>query len=207
KVPNIRHLKPFGCQVTILTTSDHLGKFKGKANDGFLVGMLLIGLGQEWYFDLDYLTDSLGYTRFTTNPPAGTQDTNIIAEELARLQREEYEAHSAAAKHGFEFFVDTAALLPQTEVEILRNLVPATVPVDGASGVPAGSVPANSVPAGGVLAGSIVFDEFGDPTASASVPIVLTNAPAATSPLPPDHSLGSYEHTTRFPSPSDLGNH
>nr|GEW23321.1 putative ribonuclease H-like domain-containing protein [Tanacetum cinerariifolium] len=38
KVPNISHLKPFGCQVTILNTSDHLGKFKGKANEGFLVG-------------------------------------------------------------------------------------------------------------------------------------------------------------------------
>nr|GFA61867.1 hypothetical protein [Tanacetum cinerariifolium] len=36
KIPNIRHLKPFGCQVTILNTSDHLGKFEGKANDGFL---------------------------------------------------------------------------------------------------------------------------------------------------------------------------
>ncbi|GJW24642.1 retrovirus-related pol polyprotein from transposon TNT 1-94, partial [Tanacetum coccineum] len=29
------------------------------------------GLGHEWYFDLDYLTDSLGYTRFKTNQPAG----------------------------------------------------------------------------------------------------------------------------------------
>nr|GEZ08635.1 hypothetical protein [Tanacetum cinerariifolium] len=38
KAPNISHLKPFGCQVTILNTSDHLGKFKGKANKGFLVG-------------------------------------------------------------------------------------------------------------------------------------------------------------------------
>nr|GFA04186.1 ribonuclease H-like domain-containing protein [Tanacetum cinerariifolium] len=38
KVPNIRHLKPFGCLVTILNTSDHLGKFKGKANYDFLVG-------------------------------------------------------------------------------------------------------------------------------------------------------------------------
>nr|GEV84246.1 hypothetical protein [Tanacetum cinerariifolium] len=39
KVPNICHLKPFGCQVTILNTSDHLGKFEGKANEGFLVGV------------------------------------------------------------------------------------------------------------------------------------------------------------------------
>ncbi|GJZ77785.1 putative ribonuclease H-like domain-containing protein [Tanacetum coccineum] len=38
KVPNISHLKPFGCHVTILNTSDHLGKFEGKANEGFLVG-------------------------------------------------------------------------------------------------------------------------------------------------------------------------
>nr|GEV00202.1 ribonuclease H-like domain-containing protein [Tanacetum cinerariifolium] len=169
-VPNIRHLKPFGCQVTILNTSDQLGKFEGKANDGFLVGYAAHSLGQEWYFDLDYLTDSLGYTRFKTNPPAGTHDTNILAdtqaddsdsecdeqffrapmennldyaEELARLQRQEYEAHSAVAKHGFEFSVDTAALLPQADIEIRRNLVPA-------AGEPTGSI----VPTGGVLAGS-----------------------------------------------------
>nr|GFC94035.1 hypothetical protein [Tanacetum cinerariifolium] len=45
------------------------------------------------------------------------------AEELARLQRQEYEAHSVAAKHGFEFFVDSAALFPQANIEIRRNLV------------------------------------------------------------------------------------
>ncbi|GKB94490.1 putative ribonuclease H-like domain-containing protein, partial [Tanacetum coccineum] len=33
KVPNISHLKPFGCLVTILNTSDHLGKFEGKADE------------------------------------------------------------------------------------------------------------------------------------------------------------------------------
>ncbi|GKF25117.1 hypothetical protein Tco_0081011, partial [Tanacetum coccineum] len=37
KVPNISHLKPFGCLVTILNTSDHLGKFKGKADEGFII--------------------------------------------------------------------------------------------------------------------------------------------------------------------------
>ncbi|GJW23591.1 putative ribonuclease H-like domain-containing protein [Tanacetum coccineum] len=39
KVPQISHLKPFGCQVTILNTSDYLGKFEGKADDGYLVGL------------------------------------------------------------------------------------------------------------------------------------------------------------------------
>nr|GFA76166.1 putative ribonuclease H-like domain-containing protein [Tanacetum cinerariifolium] len=236
KIPNIRHLKPFGCQVTILNTSDHLGKFEGKANDGFLIGYAahikayrvynlsskkveetfnlryledkpnVQGLGQEWYFDVDYLTDSLGYTCFKTITPAGTDDTNILAgiqtddsdsecdeqvilvpsfpsnsfsgptiqdvstqmennldytEELARLQRQEYEDHSAAAKYGFEFFVDTAALLPQANIEIRRNLVPAAGDPAGGivptGGVPAGSDPAGSiVSTGGVLAGSSV---------------------------------------------------
>nr|GFB22301.1 hypothetical protein [Tanacetum cinerariifolium] len=76
-----------------------------------------------------------------------------------------------------------------------------------ARGVPVGSVPASSVPTGEVLAGNIVFAGFGDPAASASVLAVLTTAPAATSPLPHGHSLSSCKHTTRFPSPFDLGNH
>nr|GEU40077.1 reverse transcriptase domain-containing protein [Tanacetum cinerariifolium] len=36
--PYIDFMKPFGCPVTILNTLDHLGKFEGKANEGFLVG-------------------------------------------------------------------------------------------------------------------------------------------------------------------------
>nr|GFD12832.1 hypothetical protein [Tanacetum cinerariifolium] len=75
-------------------------------------------------------------------------------------------------------------LLPQAEIEIHRNLIPAAgdpagsivspggVPAGSvpASGVPAGSVSVSSVPAGGVLAGSIASAGFGDPAASASVP-------------------------------------
>nr|GEY11454.1 hypothetical protein [Tanacetum cinerariifolium] len=291
KLPTMFWTEAVSTALTILNTSDHLEKFKGKANDGFLVGYAAHRSVQEWYFDLDYLTDSLGYTRFKTNPPACTHDTNIIAgtqaddsksecdeqvilvpsfpsnsfsghmvhdvsaliennldyaEELARLQRKEYEAHSAAAKHGFEFSVDTTVLLHQAAIEARRNLVLAAgdpagsivstggvpagsvsasgvpagslhassvstsgVPAGSvlASGVLAGSLPASSVHAGGVIAGSIDSAEFGVPAASKSVPAVFTNDPAATSPLPPGHSLGSCEHTLRFPSPSDLGNH
>nr|GEV13880.1 ribonuclease H-like domain-containing protein [Tanacetum cinerariifolium] len=36
--PNLKFMKPFGCPVTILNTIDHLGKFDGKADEGFLVG-------------------------------------------------------------------------------------------------------------------------------------------------------------------------
>nr|GFB09225.1 ribonuclease H-like domain-containing protein [Tanacetum cinerariifolium] len=36
--PNLEFMRPFGCHVTILNTLDHLGKFDGKADEGFLVG-------------------------------------------------------------------------------------------------------------------------------------------------------------------------
>nr|GEZ21091.1 putative ribonuclease H-like domain-containing protein [Tanacetum cinerariifolium] len=237
KVPNIRHLKPFGCQVTILNTSDHLGKFEGKANDGFLVGYVahskayrvynlsskkveetlnlryledkpnVQGLGQEWYFDLDYLTNSLG--THDTNILAGTQADDsececdeqvILVPSFPSKSFSGPTAHdvSAPMENNLDYAAELARLQP--EIKIRRNLVPAAgdpagsvvstggVPAGGvpASGVPAGSVPASSVPAGGVLAGSIVSAEFGDLAARASVPAVFTNAPAATSPLPPD---------------------
>ncbi|GJS43683.1 putative ribonuclease H-like domain-containing protein [Tanacetum coccineum] len=233
KVPQIGHLKPFGCQVTILNTSDYLGKFEGKADEGYLVGYAPNskayrvynlstkrveetlnlrfledkpnnqGIGHEWYFDLDYLTDSLGYTRFKTNKPAGTQETNInagtqdtdsdsevdeqvivvpsfpsnsfagpsssngpsvmernadYAEELAKLQRQEYEAKDAAARYGYLFSQETAEILSQAEAEI-RNQGVSTdrdpAGIVSADSVSAGSSqPAGSDPAGGNPAGS-----------------------------------------------------
>ncbi|GJV89600.1 putative ribonuclease H-like domain-containing protein [Tanacetum coccineum] len=38
KIPIISYIRPFGCHVTILNTIDHLGKFAGKSDEGFLVG-------------------------------------------------------------------------------------------------------------------------------------------------------------------------
>nr|GEU29327.1 ribonuclease H-like domain-containing protein [Tanacetum cinerariifolium] len=37
-IPSVSHFKPFGCHVTILNISDHLGKFDGKAEEGYIVG-------------------------------------------------------------------------------------------------------------------------------------------------------------------------
>nr|GEU82698.1 hypothetical protein [Tanacetum cinerariifolium] len=36
--PNLDFMRPFGYSITILNTLDHLGKFKGKADEGFVVG-------------------------------------------------------------------------------------------------------------------------------------------------------------------------
>ncbi|GKA85060.1 ribonuclease H-like domain-containing protein [Tanacetum coccineum] len=84
-------MRPFGCPVTILNTLDHLGKFDGKADEGFFVGYSVnskafrvfnsrtriveetlhitflknksnvAGSGPEWLFDIDTLTKSMNY--------------------------------------------------------------------------------------------------------------------------------------------------
>ncbi|GJV01644.1 ribonuclease H-like domain-containing protein [Tanacetum coccineum] len=84
-------MRPFGCPVTILNTIDHLGKFDGKADEGFFVGYSLnskafrvfnsrtriveenlhirfsentpnvVGSGPDWLFDIDALTRIMNY--------------------------------------------------------------------------------------------------------------------------------------------------
>nr|GFC67082.1 hypothetical protein [Tanacetum cinerariifolium] len=165
------------------------------------------GLGQEWYFDLDYLTDSLGYTHFKPNPPAGPKVNDIFAsmennldyaKELARLQKQEHEAHSTAAKNLVIAAEDPAGCSVSTggvhdgSVPV-GSIPPSSVP---AGSVPTRSVPTSNVPAGGVLAGSIDSAGFGDPAASESVPAVFNPDHATDSTLPPGHSLGSSKHST-----------
>nr|GFB09834.1 retrovirus-related Pol polyprotein from transposon TNT 1-94 [Tanacetum cinerariifolium] len=87
-------MRPFGCPVTILNTLDPLGKFDGKADEGFLVRYStnskafivfnsrtrifqeslhinflenqpnVVGCGPTWLFDIDTLTQSINYQPF-----------------------------------------------------------------------------------------------------------------------------------------------
>ncbi|GKD00525.1 retrovirus-related pol polyprotein from transposon TNT 1-94 [Tanacetum coccineum] len=89
--PALSFMRPFGCPVTILNTIDHLGKFDGKADEGFFVGYStnskafrvfnsrtriveenlhvqfsentpnIAGSGPNWIFDIDALTKSMNY--------------------------------------------------------------------------------------------------------------------------------------------------
>ncbi|GJV33612.1 putative ribonuclease H-like domain-containing protein [Tanacetum coccineum] len=89
--PALGFMRPFGCPITILNTIDHLGKFDGKANEGFFVGYSInskafrvfnsrtrivkenlhvqfsentpniAGSGPNWLFDIDALTKSMNY--------------------------------------------------------------------------------------------------------------------------------------------------
>ncbi|GKF57910.1 hypothetical protein Tco_0171447, partial [Tanacetum coccineum] len=108
----------------------------------------------------------------------------IHAEELARLQRQEHEANATAEKYGFGFSNDTEEHLRQANM------------------VPAGSIdPAANISAASIDLAASISAGFAEP-----FPTVIKPVHAFGTSLPPCHSLGSSEHSTRFPSPSDLAN-
>ncbi|GJS23136.1 ribonuclease H-like domain-containing protein [Tanacetum coccineum] len=91
RTPTLSFMRPFGCPVTILNTIDHLGKFDGKADEGFFIRYSLnskafrlfnsrtriveenlhirfsestpnvVGSGLDWRFDIDALTRTMNY--------------------------------------------------------------------------------------------------------------------------------------------------
>ncbi|GJR26873.1 putative ribonuclease H-like domain-containing protein, partial [Tanacetum coccineum] len=102
--PAIGFLRPFGCNIMILNTLDHLGKFDAKGDEGYFVGYSLSskafrvfnkrtkkvdenlhvdfldnqpiekGTGPNWLFDIDTLTKSMNYVPVVV---AGTPSTNF----------------------------------------------------------------------------------------------------------------------------------
>ncbi|GKA16087.1 putative ribonuclease H-like domain-containing protein [Tanacetum coccineum] len=103
RTPTLSFMRPFGCPVTILNTIDHLGKFDGKADEGFFVRYSLnskafrvfnsrtriveenlhirfsentpnvVGSGPDWLFDIDALTRKMNYEPIV----AGTQSNDF----------------------------------------------------------------------------------------------------------------------------------
>nr|GFA34337.1 hypothetical protein [Tanacetum cinerariifolium] len=104
KTQTLSFMRPFGCPINILNTKDHLGKFDGKANDGFFVGYLLnskafrvfnsrtriveeslhirfsentpnvVGSGPDWLFDIDALTRTMNYEPIVVDPKSSQDD-------------------------------------------------------------------------------------------------------------------------------------
>nr|GFB22278.1 putative ribonuclease H-like domain-containing protein [Tanacetum cinerariifolium] len=256
-IPSVSHFKPFGCHMTILNTSDHLGKFDGNADEGYIVGYSasnkayrvynvpnkwveetmnlrfleekpnVPGLGHEWYFDLDYLTDTLGYkhvqanhsagTQEATTNPAGTQDADSDSDcDEQVIIVPSYPSHiiqGTAPKDTSGDAVDDSPLNSADEIfqkelarlkgqeqratsdaespglgfandaaELQKRASVKTVP-HGSIPVPTGSIP---VPSGDTM------------VSTDDVPIHTGS---------PTDSFFDDEPTTRFPSPSDLGNH
>nr|GEZ89349.1 retrovirus-related Pol polyprotein from transposon TNT 1-94 [Tanacetum cinerariifolium] len=95
RTPSIGFMRPFDCLVNILNTLDPLGKFKGKVDEGFMVGysvnrkafrvfnsrtrivqetlrvnflenkLNFAGSGPTWLFDIDSLTRTMNYQPVT----------------------------------------------------------------------------------------------------------------------------------------------
>ncbi|GJX84236.1 putative ribonuclease H-like domain-containing protein [Tanacetum coccineum] len=154
----------------------------------------------------------------SSNGPSIMERNADYAEELAKLQRQEYEAKDAAARYGYLFSQATAEILCQAEAEIRDQGVSAVkdpAGVDSAVKDPAGDVSdgspsAGSDPAGGnpadssQPAGSFEPAEESNPAVSSSVSADFIHVYADESTLPPGQQLGSSENTTRFSVPSDV---
>ncbi|GJV53765.1 putative ribonuclease H-like domain-containing protein [Tanacetum coccineum] len=93
RTPLIDFMKPFGYPITILNTRDHLGKFDGKADEGFFVGYSVDSKAMR-LFDVDSLTISMNYvpvvTGNQTNGIAGTRD-NIVTCQAEKKKEPEQE--------------------------------------------------------------------------------------------------------------------
>nr|GEV80563.1 hypothetical protein [Tanacetum cinerariifolium] len=206
-IPTVSHFKLFGCHVTILNTSDHLGKFDGKADEGYIIGYSASnkayrGLGHAWYFDLDYLTDSLGYIHVLANQSAGTQGATTISVGTPNTDSDSdcdeqviiipsYPSLNVQQSEPKNTSGDTVDDSPFQTPAGAKAVLPGCIPV------PTGRVP---VPTGSILV----------PTGSIPVPDGNTTVPTDDVPVHSSSSTDSMfdgEPTTRFPCPSDLGNH
>ncbi|GJY93465.1 retrovirus-related pol polyprotein from transposon TNT 1-94 [Tanacetum coccineum] len=108
RTPTLSLIRPFGCPLTILNTIDHLGKFDGKADEGFFVGYSLnskafrvfnsrtkiveenlhirfsestpnaVGSGPDWLFDIDALTRTMNYEPIVAEKEDNVNSTNTV---------------------------------------------------------------------------------------------------------------------------------
>ncbi|GKC64575.1 putative ribonuclease H-like domain-containing protein [Tanacetum coccineum] len=69
RTPTLTFMKPFGCPVTILNTIDHLGKFDGKADEGFFVGYSLNSKASRVFNSRTRIVEENLHIRFSENTP------------------------------------------------------------------------------------------------------------------------------------------
>nr|GEW36840.1 ribonuclease H-like domain-containing protein [Tanacetum cinerariifolium] len=68
-IPLIDFMKPFGYPVTILNTKDHLSKFDGKANEGFLVRYSMVSKAMRVFNKRTRIVEETLDIRFLKNAP------------------------------------------------------------------------------------------------------------------------------------------
>nr|GEY18534.1 hypothetical protein [Tanacetum cinerariifolium] len=73
RAPIISFMRPFGYPVTILNTLDHLGKFNGKADEGFLVGYFINRKAFKVYNSITKKVEENMHVNFLENKPNVTR--------------------------------------------------------------------------------------------------------------------------------------
>nr|GEV19274.1 hypothetical protein [Tanacetum cinerariifolium] len=180
-IPYVSHFKPFGCHVTILNTSDHLGKFDGKADEGYIVGYFASNKAYRGTQPKETSGDKVDDSPFQSAD-------EIFQKELTRLKDQEQRVTSDAESLGLGFPNNTKELQTQASEKTVPpgclSVPPGKVPVPtGSLPVPTGSIP---IPA---AATKVTTDD------------VLVHTSSSTD------SIFDDEPTPRFSCPSDLGNH
>ncbi|GKA13182.1 retrovirus-related pol polyprotein from transposon TNT 1-94 [Tanacetum coccineum] len=69
RTPTLSFMRPFGCPITILNTIDHLGKFDGKADEGFFVGHSLNSKAFRIFNSRTRIVEENLHIRFSESTP------------------------------------------------------------------------------------------------------------------------------------------
>ncbi|GJX61709.1 ribonuclease H-like domain-containing protein [Tanacetum coccineum] len=79
RTPTLSFMRPFGCHVTILNTIYHLGKFDGKADEGFFVGYSLNSKAFRVFNSRTRIVEENLHIRFSESTPnvVGTQSNGF----------------------------------------------------------------------------------------------------------------------------------
>nr|GEV98300.1 hypothetical protein [Tanacetum cinerariifolium] len=208
-IPYASHFKPFGCHVTVLNTSDHLGKFDGKDDEGYIVG-----------YSISYkhvqANQSAGTQEATTNP-AGLQDADSDSDcdEQAIIvpSYPSCNIHGTKPKDTFGDAVDASPLNFADEIfqkELARLKGQEQRATSDAESLGLGS--ANDVKEHQKRASAKIVPPGSIPVPTGSIPVPSGDTMVSTDDVPvhtssPTDSFFNDEPTTRFLSPSNLGNH
>ncbi|GKA53987.1 ribonuclease H-like domain-containing protein [Tanacetum coccineum] len=79
RTPTLSFMRPFGCPITILNTIDHLGKFDGKADEGFFVGYSLNSKAFKVFNSRTRIVEENLHIRFSKSTPNVVATNNVNA--------------------------------------------------------------------------------------------------------------------------------
>nr|GEU57769.1 hypothetical protein [Tanacetum cinerariifolium] len=127
RTPALSFIRPFGCHVTILNTLDHLGKFDGKADEGYFFGYymnskafrvynirtrrveenlhieflenkpIVASAGPEWLFDINMLTKLMNYVLVITDGSPLFDSSSKISGDAGKKHDEVLDKESGAS--------------------------------------------------------------------------------------------------------------